>query len=476
LKECLKLVLILAYSILTVNGLAQDKVTYYYPDSTISSTGALYNGRPHGNWTNYYPDGNIKSKGNWYRGLLDSTWNFYFHDGNLKLQIQYSKGIKNGYSYTYSVTKDSVHYLSKKELYVDGKLEGKTIEYNTVGEVKRIVNFKSNLKEGSEIVFTENGDPKTVYIFENNRLVTKETVNQKSNNSRNGTWIKLDNNFNIVSSLEYSNDSIINNEIDTKFDKIKYTIEGLENQIRDTAFQGQFINGIPVGRHILYDSLLEPVSYIMYDSAGNKMEEGNISNYQLNGNIKGYYTDGSLKFTGFYKSNLRHGSWKYYYPDGTMEQKGNYINDKLNGKWLWYYKNEDTLRLETFRLGKRNGLYLSYDPYGIIIQKGYVDNDMKQEFWTENTVEFILQGNYFDGLRNGQWRGVYHDGKKAYIGEYLRGKPDGKHVYYYKNGNKRKIEFFETGRKVGHWQYFTKSGKLYKVKSYNKGESIFIKE
>jgi antitoxin component YwqK of YwqJK toxin-antitoxin module len=469
-------VLVLACSFLSLNGLAQDKVTYYYPDSTISSSGTLLNGRPHGSWVNYYPDGNLKSKGNWYRGLLDSTWNFFFHTGDLKLLIQYEKGIKNGYAYTYAFTKDSIHYLSKKELFVDGMLEGKTYQYNSSGDIKRIINFRNNVKEGSEIIFSEKNHPATVYIYENNRLVTKETVNQTSNNNKEGTWIQLDKNFNIINTQDYSNDSIISNNIDAKFDKVKYTIEGLTQQIRDTAFQGQFINGVPIGRHILYDSLLEPVSYIIYDSLGHKIEEGKISDYKLNGKINGYYTDGSLKYTGSYVNNLRQGLWKYFYPNGILEQKGSYSNGKLNGKWLWFYKNKDTLRLETYRYGKRNGLYLSYDPYGVIIQKGYFDKDLKQEFWIENTGEFILRGNYFDGSKNDEWIGTYDNGKKAYIGNYLRGKPDGKHIYYYKNGNKRKIEFYETGRQVGHWQYFKKNGQLYKVKSYNKGESIFIKE
>lgn len=466
----------LACSFYSLQIFSQEKVIYYYPDSTISSTGNILDGRPDGYWKNYFIDDVLKSEGKWYSGLLDSTWNFYFHSGYIKLKIQYNKGVRNGYTYTYKMNRDSIHYLYKQELFVDGQLEGKSFTYDYAGNVIKVTNYKRNNKTGNEIELSHSGVPKKVYSYENNRLVSAEDVNQIFNGSKNGTWIALDDNYKIISQKLLSNDSVLKDQFNTKALKVKYTIEGLEEQIKDSTYQGQFKNGIPIGRHLLYDSLLHPVSYIIYDSLGRKLEVGQIKNYKLSGPIKGYYLDGKLKYNGLYKANKKEGLWQYYYPEGVIEQKGLFKNGKVNGKWVWFYKNSDTLRIETFRFGKRDGLYLSFDPYGRIVKKGFYYNDLKQETWIENTGEFLLEGNYFDGLKNGKWIGIYHHAEKAYIGEYLRGKPQGKHVYYYRNGNKRKIEYYNIGRAVGHWQYFNQRGKLYKVKSYNKGESIFFKD
>ena len=76
----MKLALSLGFSLFFFISNAQENVIYYYPDSTISATGSMNNGRPDGYWKNYFPDGILKSEGNWYHGLLDSTWNFYFHN------------------------------------------------------------------------------------------------------------------------------------------------------------------------------------------------------------------------------------------------------------------------------------------------------------------------------------------------------------------------------------------------------------
>jgi antitoxin component YwqK of YwqJK toxin-antitoxin module len=469
-------VLSLVCSVYSLQIYSQDKVVYYYPDSTISSIGTLLNGRPDGYWKNFYPDGHLKSEGNWYKGLLDSTWNFYFHSGHIKLIIQYNKGVKNGYTYTYKLNNDSLHFLHKKELFIDGQLEGKSFTYNSTGRVVKVSGYKNNSKVGNEITFSENGKPISLYTFDNNRLIDVTNVNRISNGTKNGTWIQIDDNYQIVTNKIYSNDSIVTDKFNQKQVDIKYTIEGLAEQSRDSAFQGQFINGIPVGRHLQYDSLLEPISFIFYDSLGNKTEEGFIKKYKLHGLCKGYYSDGSLKYYGKYSNNRMHGIWKYYYSTGAIEQKGIYKNGKLDGKWLWFYKNSDTLRIETYRFNNRDGLYLSYDPYGQIVKKGYYYNDLKQDKWIENTGEFVLTGSYFDGLKNEEWKGKYHNGETAFVGKYLRGKPDGKHVYYYLNGNKRKIEYYNLGKKVGHWQYFTPNGQLFKVKSYNKGETIYFKE
>lgn len=466
----------LVFSIIYFTGFTQNQVTYFYPDSTISSIGTINNGRPDGFWINYYPDGNIKSEGNWYKGLLDSTWIFYFHSGHIKLKIQYNQGIKNGYCLTYNFDKDSLHYLEKRELFVDGHLEGKVFDYFSNGTISSVTHYKSNSKTGEKIEFDTNGSPKSVYHYENNRLVSKEQVNRLSNGTKNGIWIAIDNDFNIVSKKMLSNDSVISEKSYENNIKVKYTIEGLEETFKDTAFQGQYIDNVPVGRHLQFDSLFNPVSYIIYDSLGNKLEEGKISNNKIHGLTIGYYLNQNIKYKGFYRVNRKHGSWKYFYPDGKLEQKGNFQSDKVHGEWIWFYRNGDTLRSESFKFNKRDGLYVSYDPYGNIIQKGFYENDLKQGEWIENTGEFVLKGAYFDDLKDGKWFGLYHNKEKAYIGNYLRGKPIGKHIYYYKSGNIRKIEYYESGRKTGYWQYFNKKGQLYKVKSYQKGEDIYIKD
>jgi antitoxin component YwqK of YwqJK toxin-antitoxin module len=469
-------VLSLVFSLLFFHSFSQKQVTYFYPDSTISSTGMLKNGRPDGIWKTYFPDGKLKSEGKWYKGLLDSTWNFYFHTGQIKLKIQYNKGIKNGYSYTYKISKDSIHYMFKKELFLDGNIEGKVFTFYQNGNVKSVTNYNRDFKTGEEIEFDKEGKPETILFYENNRLISSERINQINNGAKNGTWIKLDQDFNIINKDILSNDSIIKTDKINQELKIKYTIEGLEETIKDTTFSGQYLNGIPVGRHLQFDSLNQPVSYIIYDSSGIKKEEGLIKNYKLNGYVIGYYNDANIKYKGSYLNNQKHGHWKFYFQNGNIEQKGSFQKGLLHGDWLWYYKNGDTLRLETYRFGKRNDLYISYDPYGNIVQKGYYDNDLKQGIWSENTGEFLLKGKYFDDNKDGKWCGVYHNGEKAYIGSYLRGKPIGKHIFYYKTGTKRKIEFYDSGRKTGHWQYYNTEGQLYKIVSYQKGENIYIKE
>ncbi len=473
----MKLVVSLIFSLSLTCGYAQKDVTYYYGDSTISATGFLYKGQPHGLWKNFYNTGTLKSVGKRFFGKLDSTWTFYFSTGQIKMQIQYDKGIKNGFTHIYKFDEDYGHYLATKKLYIDGKLHGKAYSYYPNGNIKTVTQYHEGEKSGYKISFSISSKPKSLTEFRNNKPVSFQRVNQLSDSLKTGTWIKLDDRFNIKNTDQYRDGKTLNNQQEkNKRKAIKYTIEGLNSNPQDTLFEGQYIDGIPVGRHISYDTAGLPIQYIEYDSLGRKREEGKIEQYKVSGEVTGYYPNGERKFTGSFKRNYKHGLWIYYFKNGVaIEQKGFYRYGKLHGSWYWFYKNGDTLRIENYRNGKREGTYISYDVFGNILQKGSYYNDQKQKKWFEKRGHVIFKGAYFDGERDGQWLGHYENGIKAFEGNYVRGKEQNKFIYYYPSGHKRRIEFYKFGKPVGHWQFFNQEGLLYKVKSFKKAESIYFK-
>lgn len=469
----------MVFSILSTFIFGQEPVTYYYGDSTISATGHIENGQPHGLWKNFHINGRLKSTGNWFYGKLDSTWTFYFSNGYIKEQIQYFQGIKNGYSYTYDLDENYGHYLSKKQLYIEGDLHGRQISYYPNGSIKNIVTYSEGVKTGFEINLDTLENPKNIIEYRNDKAVSFQRVNQIHDSVKTGKWISLDEKFEIREENHYQNGSIVKEKEkknNSTFKNVKYTIEGLEQQPKDTLFSGQFVNGEPVGQHIFYDSLNNPVRYVIYDSLSRKIEKGEIKNYKKSGPVKAYYANGNIKYRGYYLKGLKHGKWIYYFKDTlAKEQEGKFNYARLHGKWIWYYKDGDTLRIENHRNNKRNGLYISYDPYGNIVMRGYYYNNLKQEHWIEQWGFVTMKGQYFDNQRNGEWVGTYPDGTLAFKGNYVRGKEQGKFIFYFPNGHKRRIEFYKFGRPDGHWQFFDIQGNLYKVKTFKKGETLYYK-
>ena len=135
-------------------------------------------------------------------------------------------------------------------------------------------------------------------------------------------------------------------------------------------------------------------------------KDGNVKEFILNTDI--------LLFEGEYLNNKR---WKgkEYYETGELEFEGEFLNGKrLKGK---EYDEIGELEFEGEYLnGKRwNG-------------KG------KEYYYDDDDDEFIYEGQYLKGERNGEGKEYYKSGKLGYEGEDLNGKRNGKGKEYNENG------------------------------------------
>jgi antitoxin component YwqK of YwqJK toxin-antitoxin module len=474
--------LVFNFTLLSHSVFGQDTARYYYADSTVSAKGILLDGKPHGLWINYFPDGNLKSMGRRNHGLLDSTWTFYFENGLIKETIQYRNGIKNGYNFKYSI-EDNHHFLKEKILYIDDKKQGKYLEYFADGDVQKVITYKNGYKEGEELFFNQQNEIETVLVYTNGQVSETYSINKESSNSPTIiSQIIVNNEYEIEKVIGKSNnqDTVVRDFdtfVDQKSKKRKYTIQGLEDieSSQDTLNSGQFRDKIPIGTHYRYNDQNEIVEGIVYDSIGRVFKKYGYKNGVYQGDYLVFYSDSTIKVQGKFHIGSKNGLWTYFFPGGKVEQQGYFHNDKLHKKWIWYFQSSDTARIEHYRYGERDGLYVSYDPYGEIVKKGLYIAGKKQEGWIENTFYVLFEGDYFDGEKEGQWRGIYNDGTLAYEGNYVRGKKHREHVFYYFNGNVRKVEQYHLGHPDGFWKYYHKNGELNKIVSYKRERQLYIK-
>jgi uncharacterized protein len=134
---------------------------FYYENGNVSSEGYLKNGKPDGYWKTFYETGIIKSEGNRLEYQLDSIWKFYDVQGKLILEMTYKEGKKNGFRRTWSPegmieewfeqdmkqgfenTYDTLNRLIKKTTIVNGLPHGITYEYDTLGVLISIIEYKT---------------------------------------------------------------------------------------------------------------------------------------------------------------------------------------------------------------------------------------------------------------------------------------------------------------------------------------------
>ena len=101
-----------------------------------------------------------------------------------------------------------------------------------------------------------------------------------------------------------------------------------------------------------------------------KLVERNGIKYEINSQIPftgvgvRYWDNGQLVAKQTYKDGKKHGLYEYYLTNGQLFTKGNYKDGKKHGLYETYYRNGQLESKSTYKDGKQNGLWDSYDENG----------------------------------------------------------------------------------------------------------------
>lgn len=478
---------------------------FYYPNGQISSEGWMKDGKPDGYWKSYYETGVLKSEGKRQFFELDSIWNFYFPDGKIAEQISYRNDKKNGYSFThdYYFTSDStkINFLSSKELFLNGILEGTSYYYDTSGFVKYEYQYKNGIKNGDAKEFNKDGMVITLYKYYNGYRIESEKINRyNSENQKHGKWIDFYSNGNKKTEYNYFNGKLhgIYREYDLSG---KMTVERkyvngeifvpkpedeivLKAEVKKSyhpngkiQFEGAFLDDMPVGIHKEYNTdgkLLKVKEYTpksillgegLFDEQGRRTGE-----WKLYDEYNEYFYA-----IGNYVEGKRDGIWKFYYKDGKLEMEGYFNRDKPDREWVWYYPNGLKKREESYLMGKLEGLYVEYDSVENVILKGEYFDDVRIGEWFYFVGDIIEEGAYELGEKDGEWKHYYAEtGQLRFVGKYRKGDADGMHKWFYPNGNVELFGEYRVGSKTKDWKKYEPDGSMYMTFTYRNDELIKI--
>lgn len=185
----------------------------YYDDGSLFETGQVLNGKKVGIWTSYHENGNKKEEGlfNGDTFKLVNAWdkknNLIVKEGSgnyISYQLEsyellekgaYKNGLKEGYWETYQPNSTDIQ---QKANYSHGKLEGTLTSYYLNGNIlaegimkndkktgewiwyfengatQCSVNYIEDKKEGSQLFWSESGNPAKEEIYKNGDLVSEK--------------------------------------------------------------------------------------------------------------------------------------------------------------------------------------------------------------------------------------------------------------------------------------------------------------
>jgi antitoxin component YwqK of YwqJK toxin-antitoxin module len=128
----------------------------------------------------FHENGQVSVMGKVTNLLPDSIWNYYNDQGQLISQCRYVAGVKQGDEVEYYADKDK-YYLKASKTYVNGLLEGSSVEYSTAGVILQKIAYQNGQMNGHIVLNNYDGKPRLIGILENGVIqgTVKEYINQE---------------------------------------------------------------------------------------------------------------------------------------------------------------------------------------------------------------------------------------------------------------------------------------------------------
>lgn len=470
---------------------------FRYPNGAISSEGILRSGKPEGFWKSYYVTGVKKSEGRYTNFMLDSIWVFYDQAGDTTEKISYLYGKKNGYNLKYKKDPGAGLYIWSRDLYAGNIREGNAYIYFPDGKIQQVVYYKNGKKEGLAREYDNNGNLITLFEYSNDFLISRQRINRTDQSRlKQGDWkefypdgtIKIEKTYKddrlhgyykeydsrgrLSITMLYDNGSIVKSRVE---DEPDIEVINRYDQSGRLIYSGPFRNQVPVGVHREFGTDGRISNSFIYNDNGLKLSEGIVNESgNRTGRWKDFFEDGKIKAEGQYTDNRRTGLWRFFNSTGMVEQTGSFSNDRPDGIWKWYYPDGSLLREEECFQGQRDGAYVEYAPGGEIIAKGNYTDGEKNGEWLYKSGDNKEEGRYIVGLKDGTWRSYYPGEKIRFRGNYIQGTPDGQHLYYYESGRIREEQYYRAGIRIRTWKKYDEEGNLALTITYRDDEEISI--
>jgi antitoxin component YwqK of YwqJK toxin-antitoxin module len=201
--------------------------------------------------------------------------------------------------------------------------------------------------------------------------------------------------------------------------------------------------------------------------------EEKINRYDNQGKRTGIwrdlYDDGKLHMEGNWAIGMKNGVFKFYSKKGELEKLERYENDVLIIDEAStaildirkeYYASGSIKEIGTYREGKRQGNFRTFDEAGKEIGGQLFDGDV---LVGEGMIDSL-------GRRIGDWKLYYPDGKTRAQGKYIEGLREGSWTYFFSNGKQEQTGQYKMDLPTGMWKWYYATGSLHREEMYRNGK------
>ena len=353
------------------------RIDYYTNGQTFSEV-LFSNGKMHGDFIQYHPNGRIGTKGEYHSGKKIGKWVWNDEIGTIDSIHTFKDGLFNGKSEIFSSGE-----LFIRQNYINGKLNGKFVEYYPGGSKKVSGSYLDDIPHDQWIWRLEDGSK--------SRLMT---YNRGIKSGKFNVW----NDTELVQSGSFKNDlqdglwkwQHSADHLDSLVNYKNGVLDGSYKVWHDngsTSVIGEFLSGKPHGQWEWWSEIeqidsiktfsngLLNGSLMVYYANSQLKRSADYSLNKLNGELLTYYDSGQIKSKTTYNSDDKMGDYEIWSPNGNKEEVGTYLSNKYHGQIKRWFSNGSPASLSTYKDGMLHGIMQIYSLSDVIKRESYYKKD-----------------------------------------------------------------------------------------------------
>jgi antitoxin component YwqK of YwqJK toxin-antitoxin module len=173
------------------------------------------------------------------------------------------------------------------------------------------------------------------------------------------------------------------------------------------------------------------------DKDGKPIYEGYFRNNKPYGRFRYFDEDGKLTALSVFSKDAKSCNTTMYHRNGAVWARGKYVpqqRDSMMKDSIWTIYSSDSFLVarDSYKLGKKNGLSITYFSTGIVVE----------------------QTTFKDGIKDGSWKEFYPDGQMKGEGTYVNGCLEGIVYYYCEEGQIRIQCVYHNCLPHGQWLFY----------------------
>ena len=190
------------------------------------------------------------------------------------------------------------------------------------------------------------------------------------------------------------------------------------------------------------------------------------------GQWKAFDVNGKLKFEGAFIDNMPVGTFTYYYKNGKVKAVSHMYDGGKRSRTKVYHENSRLMAEGNYLNKMKDSTWVYYSDFdGVLLSHEHYENGLLEgtviNFYPKGSVAEEIA--YKAGLKHGDWKRFFTDGKLKLKATYLHDKLEGLMLVYHQNGFPEVSGMYKNNLKDGMWVYYDDQGIVFKKERYLRG-------